>query len=89
LGREIQDYVYIEVAMKIISRENWHNAFGFYGWQDEIEIKGTMEKYYEMVLWICEHITDPTENVCWTYARGPVFRFRKSKDQAWFMLRWA
>jgi len=75
--------------MKIMERENWHNEFDFYGWQDEIEIKGDMDDYYQIVLWINEHITDPTQNVNWTYSRGPVFRFRKSKDQAWFMLRWS
>ena len=90
MGREIQDYVYIEMVMKIMERENWwSNEYDFYGWQDAIDIKWNKKDYYEMVLWIHENIPRPTQNVCWTFEPGPVFRFRKSKDQAWFMLRWA
>jgi hypothetical protein len=89
LGRETQDHVFVEVAMKSIDFDNWHDEV--YGWQNELEIKGNMDKYHEMVLWINEHIPRPTQNVFWrwSYSRGPLFRFRKSKDQAWFMLRWA
>jgi len=89
LGRETQDYVYVEVAMKSIEFNNWHNEV--YGWQNELEIKGNLDKCHEMVSWINEHIPRPTQNVFWLWSlsRGPVFRFRKSKDQIWFMLRWA
>ena len=74
--------------MKIAS-ENWNNEFDFYGWQNEIEIKGNMNDYYQMVLWINENVSNPVQNVCWTYAFNPVFRFRKSKDQLLFILRWS
>jgi hypothetical protein len=75
--------------MKSIEFNNWHNEV--YGWQNELEIKGNLDKCHEMVSWINEHIPRPTQNVFWLWSlsRGPVFRFRKSKDQIWFMLRWA
>jgi hypothetical protein len=89
LGRETQDHVFVEVAMKSIDFNNWHNEV--YGWQNELEIKGNLDKYHEMVSWINEHIPRLTQNVFWrwVYGLGPVFRFRKSKDKAWFMLRWS
>jgi hypothetical protein len=78
---------WVEVVM--IHSEHWVNDFDFYGWQDELEINGSIEKYYQMVLWINENIKNPKNNVVWTYAYNPIFRFRKSKDQVWFLLRWS
>lgn len=75
--------------MSRIVSENWVNAFEFYGWQDEIEIKGSMEQFHQMVIWINDNINNPEDNVFWTYAHTPVFRFRKSKDQMLFILRWS
>lgn len=75
--------------MIVILSENWNNEFDFYGWQNEIEINGNMNDYYQMVSWINEHISNPTQNVSWTYDHKPVFRFRKAKDQIFFTLRWA
>jgi len=75
--------------MSYVVSEHWINNFDFYGWQDEIEINGSMKEFYQMVVWINDNINNPEENVFWTYAYKPVFRFRKSKDQILFVLRWA
>lgn len=75
----------------MIKSENWDNSFDFYGWQDEFEfrIKPDMYLYKEVVEWLYDNIHNTESNVCWTFTYGPVFRFRKAKDQAWFMLRWS
>lgn len=73
----------------MIKSENWDNEFDFYGWQEECYLKSTMIQYKEVVEWLYDNIPNVESNVCWTYANCPVFRFRKPKDQSWFMLRWS
>lgn len=46
---------------------------------------GTKGDWYQLASW-CDSMIGKDN---WEYTCGPVFRFRKSKDQAWFMLRWA
>lgn len=71
--------------------ENWTNEVP-YGWQPELTLNRnviSMNHYYEIIDWINENIKNPKQNVHWTLALWPTFRFRKAKDQMWFMLRWS
>ena len=73
----------------MIKSENWsHDWFESHGWQEELCLKSTMIEYKEVVEWLYDNVHNTESNVCWTYVGHPVFRFRKSKDQVLFMLRW-
>lgn len=77
----------------MITSENWPQRITeetFYSWQEEIEMPNKdMHRYLEMITWIDANIHNAENNVVWTWSRCPVFRFRKSKDQVWFMMRWS
>ena len=74
----------------MIKTENWNNDCDFYGWQPECYINNSsITNYITLVEWLYDNVHNTESNVCWTYANCPVLRFRKAKDQVWFLLRWS
>lgn len=79
--------------------ENWdwdNSGILPYGWAGEYSNANTIgfDKHYElyrnMVRWIHDNISNCERNVCWAKIGDCLyFQFRKEKDMAFFLLRWA
>ena len=74
---------------------NWywdHTGLAFHKWQPKLVIDSSIYKFDNMVVWLYKHIDDPIHNVLWIHDNDrhkSVFRFRESKDQVFFVLRWS
>lgn len=78
-----------------LKSENWYHGFDLHGWQEVCHLpKSTFTNPYQyraVIEWLYDNVRNTESNVLWSFAGGdtPAFRFRKAKDQTFFLLRWA
>ena len=80
MGREIQDYVYIEVAMKIerVNELGWKNEHPCYHVEN-------FHDYLVILTWMKHNQVESIQ----LSSGGHGYTFQVKTNQAWFTLRWA
>lgn len=67
---------------------NGNNTIDFYGWQEPFEMSVRLVEHFKIVQWIDNNIKNSGTNVYVEWGYPSIYRFRKAKDKAWFLLNW-